>query len=217
MEKNKSYKYAIISALITLFIFSAAIYTSCKKDCAATKCLNGGSCNNDKCVCPTYFSGNNCEINNDPCRSVTCQNGGACAGGTCSCPVGSTGTFCEKVYRNSYNNTYIGNGTCTKGYTYWKSKLNFSNNGKTLTSMNLDVIIDSSIGIPNWATFQVTLTDFNASGTSFILPTITRNTFVEGIRTLSGTGTITDSTASFLLTEIRPTDTVFYRFESFRK
>ena len=219
MRSVQSYKYGIVSVILTILVFSAAIYTSCKRDaCNTMNCQNGSACVNSKCVCPTYYSGNNCEINNDPCRAVVCKNGGTCVAGTCSCPTGSKGTFCDTVYRDGYNNTYKGNGTDNKGQTYWKSKLIFSNSGKSLTSMGVDVIVDTTADISmNGLPLPVTLTDFNATSESFTIPSITKTGY-DGAFTYSGSGTITDTTATLVLTVVYPTAiTTTYSFSNFRK
>ena len=43
-------------------LFAGTLYTSCKKDrCKGVTCLNGGSCNEGNCSCPTGYSGTRCE------------------------------------------------------------------------------------------------------------------------------------------------------------
>ncbi|PQJ09185.1 hypothetical protein CJD36_020580 [Flavipsychrobacter stenotrophus] len=58
-----------ISIFTSLTAFSAVLYTSCGKtpsgndnDCQAIACAHGGNCTNGKCVCPSGYEGNNCEI-----------------------------------------------------------------------------------------------------------------------------------------------------------
>lgn len=53
----------LLSALLTIGLFAVISYTACKKDpCKDVICLNLGACDNGKCVCPTGFEGDRCEI-----------------------------------------------------------------------------------------------------------------------------------------------------------
>ena len=62
MKLTRSFIATIITALL---VTGTICYTSCKKDrCHNVVCLNGGSCANGYCSCPTGFSGDNCEISN---------------------------------------------------------------------------------------------------------------------------------------------------------
>lgn len=58
----------LLTAFITLTLFSVVAYTGCIKTDSIT----------------------------DKCASVSCKNGGTCSGGICYCPSGYTGTNCEK-------------------------------------------------------------------------------------------------------------------------
>lgn len=52
----------LLTALLTLAIFSAISYTACKKDaCENVICLNLGACDGGACYCPTGFEGDRCE------------------------------------------------------------------------------------------------------------------------------------------------------------
>lgn len=74
-------------------------FLNCKKKdiCDGVTCLNGGTCVNGLCDCPTGFTGPNCATvvqPPDPCEGITCLNGGTCANGLCNCPEGYTGSNC---------------------------------------------------------------------------------------------------------------------------
>ncbi|KAL7870421.1 hypothetical protein SRHO_G00079180 [Serrasalmus rhombeus] len=66
-------------------------------------CLNGGRCEDSKCVCLSGFTGEHCQTVVGPCDSAPCLNGGQCVeqkdgkGLLCNCPTGYTGTYCEVV------------------------------------------------------------------------------------------------------------------------
>ncbi len=58
----KHAKKVLLTAITTMLIFSAIIYSSCHKDpCSGVNCLNGGSCSNGNCLCPSGFNGNRCQ------------------------------------------------------------------------------------------------------------------------------------------------------------
>ncbi|CAN8177255.1 unnamed protein product [Coccothraustes coccothraustes] len=52
------------------------------------QCLNGGTWEDGKCVCPEGFQGDHCE-------ELICQNGGTWANGLCQCPPEFQGDRCE--------------------------------------------------------------------------------------------------------------------------
>lgn len=73
------------------------------------KGINGGRCvsapgtTNYQCVCPSGYTGRNCEIKDicnikNPCICGTCSNEPATYDGfRCFCPVGYTGPRCERA------------------------------------------------------------------------------------------------------------------------
>lgn len=61
-------RYILLTALLTVGLFTTVIYTSCTKD-----------------------------KDSDKCKSVVCSNGGVCKDGACSCPPDFTGANCEKL------------------------------------------------------------------------------------------------------------------------
>ena len=71
------------------------IVASCGDPCDDVTCINGGTCFEGECQCPSGFTGPACQ--NSPCDNVTCFNGGTCifANGQCACPEGYGGNFCE--------------------------------------------------------------------------------------------------------------------------
>lgn len=112
----KNIRPVIFGIIITIIGFISIVYTSCtKKDpCGGINCINGGACNNGRCVCPTGFEGTYCELTSDPCKKVTCLNGGTCADGKCTCPTGYYGTYCE-TYDPCRTVSCANGGTCVNG------------------------------------------------------------------------------------------------------
>jgi hypothetical protein len=79
--------------------------------CSTNPCQHGGTCTSDgsshTCVCPTGYTGDNCEIEpSDPCSTNPCQHGGTCTSDgsshTCVCPTGYTGDNCETEDQTTY-------------------------------------------------------------------------------------------------------------------
>lgn len=62
-------KMTFFISIIFMLFFAL---TGCKKEgaifdpCKNKTCLNGGFCKSGKCQCPTYYTGENCEIDNRP-------------------------------------------------------------------------------------------------------------------------------------------------------
>lgn len=53
-------------------------------------CVNGGTWIQDRCLCPSGYSGDRCEL-----RKTRCQNGGQWDGLKCHCPKTFYGPRCE--------------------------------------------------------------------------------------------------------------------------
>ncbi|XP_062816685.1 fibrillin-2 isoform X2 [Anolis carolinensis] len=61
------------------------------------RCMNGGSCSEESCLCQKGFTGTHC---GQPVCESGCQNGGRCIGpNRCACVYGFTGPHCERDYR----------------------------------------------------------------------------------------------------------------------
>lgn len=58
--------------LVAFFFISMLYMPSCTDPCDNTFCINNGTCVDGDCVCPTGFSGQNCEINDTLTPSGNC-------------------------------------------------------------------------------------------------------------------------------------------------
>jgi hypothetical protein len=59
----KLWKHSLITAFAFIGISTTVVYTSCEKDsCIDLKCVNGGSCADGFCRCPTGYEGTECQI-----------------------------------------------------------------------------------------------------------------------------------------------------------
>lgn len=124
----------------------------------------------------------------DECEDVVCQNGGTCNDGNCACPVLFEGTRCETEVRAKYNgNTYQGDGTDNAGGTYtgWRAK--FTSLGTDASAMTLDLTNNNNV---SFASLTIKL---NSKTTFNIDPKI------DGSETISGNGTINETTATVVV------------------
>jgi hypothetical protein len=130
--------------------------------------------------------------NKDECKDVVCQNGGTCSGGTCTCPTGVGGTNCETIFRTTYANSYVGNGSDndTPPSTYTNFKVTLSATGTDLTKM--EMVMKDNVGNAIF-TAPVTLSDIKTTGSVF---TIT-STSADGY-TYTGSGNVTGTNISTL-------------------
>lgn len=142
--------------------------------------------------------------NKDECKDVVCNNGGTCVSGVCQCTTGFTGTNCETQIRSKYFNTYKGNGSDNEGGTYTNWSLKFYSVGSDALGMGMDLLDDN-----------------NASQGAFTIKLNTNTTFTvdaktSGLYSYTGSGTITESTATLTLNEktIAGTTTTIYTFNN---
>ncbi|EMP32048.1 Fibrillin-2 [Chelonia mydas] len=65
------------------------------------RCMNGGSCNEESCLCQKGYTGTYC---GQPVCENGCQNGGRCIGpNRCACVYGFTGPQCERGFINGFS------------------------------------------------------------------------------------------------------------------
>ncbi|WP_276135087.1 calcium-binding EGF-like domain-containing protein [Polluticoccus soli] len=114
----RSMRVAIMAALLTVAAFTVVTYTACKNACADVVCLNGGACQDGKCICPSGFVGVNCE--KTPCSDVDCRNGGTCKDGKCLCPAGYEGSNCETPMVNKFMGKWNGQERCEVEQWPWQ-------------------------------------------------------------------------------------------------
>ncbi|XP_073320826.1 fibrillin-1 isoform X2 [Pagrus major] len=74
------------------------------------RCMNGGSCAEDHCLCQKGYVGNHC---GQPVCENGCLNGGRCvAPNRCVCTYGFTGAQCERDYRTGPCFASVNNQMC---------------------------------------------------------------------------------------------------------
>ncbi|XP_054664926.1 fibrillin-2 isoform X2 [Grus americana] len=74
------------------------------------RCMNGGTCTEDRCQCQKGYVGIYC---GQPVCENGCQNGGRCIGpNRCACVYGFTGPQCERDYRTGPCFTQVNNQMC---------------------------------------------------------------------------------------------------------
>ncbi len=58
----KALRNILVTALLTLGLYSTITYIACNKDrCHNVACLNGGVCDDGSCTCPSGIEGNRCQ------------------------------------------------------------------------------------------------------------------------------------------------------------
>ncbi|WKY14209.1 hypothetical protein Q1695_000055 [Nippostrongylus brasiliensis] len=116
---------------------------SCADGFTAGTCLNGGVCRNDKCKCPTGFTGKYCETELSPCQMSRCPAGQVCLENnetktlSCVCPLGFTGFDCKKEIDECSTNPCQHGGTCTDKLNDYMCKCPSGYTGK-----NCEKIVD---------------------------------------------------------------------------
>lgn len=102
----KATRYILFATVLTLGIFSIILYTSCNKSkCGSTTCQNGGVCTDNKCVCPTGYSGSGCENgwSNDFAGTYDCSRS------DCSPAVVGVNAWKSIISKSSVNGGYTVN------------------------------------------------------------------------------------------------------------
>lgn len=115
----RSMRVAIMAAMLTIAAFTLVTYTACKNACADVACLNGGACQDGKCICPSGFIGVNCE--KTLCSDVDCKNGGACKDGNCLCAAGYEGSRCEIAMADKFLGKWDGQEKCDVAQWPWQA------------------------------------------------------------------------------------------------
>uniref|UniRef100_A0AAR2LSK7 Fibrillin 1 n=1 Tax=Pygocentrus nattereri TaxID=42514 RepID=A0AAR2LSK7_PYGNA len=88
---------------------SGQIAPSCVQHCNI-RCMNGGTCAEDSCLCQKGYSGTHC---GQPLCESGCLNGGRCvAPNRCVCTYGFTGAQCERDYRTGPCFASVSNQMC---------------------------------------------------------------------------------------------------------
>lgn len=109
----RTFRYILISCLLTLGLFLTVTYTACTGDkCKDATCLNG-NCYDGACTCFPGWGGARCE--KELCRNVTCENGGMCVDGVCKCVAGYEGERCDLV--NKFVGEYEAYDSCNTSGT----------------------------------------------------------------------------------------------------
>ena len=124
----KNFNFAKVMALV-LMCAGMSFAQSCTNDCDSVSCLNGGTCTDGVCDCPTGFGGDLCE-NAIACSVVTC-------GTNASCEVDATSGIAECYCNDGYETDAAGD--CTV-----QIRNRYTNGGTVNYTANQDVCTSGS-------------------------------------------------------------------------
>jgi hypothetical protein len=122
------------------------------------------------------------------------------------CLVGYAGSDCKTEVRQSYFNTYRGNGSDSDGDTYTNWALKFSAQGTDVTKMRMNLLDETDASV---LALVVTL----QTNTTFSVDSYTTS---DGY-TYTGNGSINENTASLTLREATTGSTLTYTFTNMNK
>ena len=138
----KSFRHFSITAVLIALVACSLIYVSCKNKCGSTTCQNGGTCDNNVCICPIGYSGNSCQTGWSDAAVGTYT----CSRSNCSPAVSGTNTWQSAITKDATNS----------GYTLDIS--NFNNSNTTVVAT-----IDSAVA---GTSQRVTISGTNGIGTN---------------------------------------------------
>ena len=141
----------------------------------------------------------------DACKTVNCLNGGICSGGSCNCvDSGTGGTNCQIVYRQLYNNTYLGNAIISyspldsaaidSGYANHTDDSNTLVFQKGSDSALAPMQLTWKDGKNVMLTPPITLINNTATGATFLIPPTTGGP--HGAYSIRGSGSVSATNAS---------------------
>ena len=137
----------ISSVLVVLLSVGGIVWlSSCKNKCGSTTCQNGGTCSDNKCVCPTGYTGNACETASDA-QTIGTYN---CTRSNCSPAVAGVNTWKSSI-------------TSVSGNGYEVNISNFDNSNTTVVA-TVDTANNITI-VPATGTYGVAATGKYANDT----------------------------------------------------
>ena len=93
----KHLRHIAFAVLLSISALSLVLIVSCKNKCGTTTCQNGGTCTDNKCVCPIGYSGNSCQTAWTD-KFVGTYN---CSRGTCTPATTGATTWVSAITKNS--------------------------------------------------------------------------------------------------------------------
>lgn len=190
----------LFAVLLTLAAFTCITYVACKDACKGVACLNGGSCQDGKCVCPSGYTGANCE--KTLCTGIDCKNGGTCKDGKCQCPAGYEGSLCETAMAEKFYGTWTGTIKYQDGSSFSATYVIAKGTSYLDVSIKETVVV----GVPSTITLVGTVSDTKTL--NMAKQAVSSTVMVEGKITIDGNKITVDKTVTDALNGTSTTQSV---------
>ena len=129
----------------------------------------------------------------DNCAGVSCMHTGTCSDGFCVCPTGVGGDTCQKIFREYYDNKYVGTANVNTAHITYRLVFSIPATTSNFVSMQLSVQTGAG-GATNIPVLPLVLNNPTSTVGNFnITPT------TVGGYTYTGTGTVYAKLASLEL------------------
>ncbi len=142
----KQFRYFLFACVVAMGAFTTIFYSSCRKDfCIGVTCYNMGYCSGGNCVCPTGFTGNQCQYETQTTLTYTnntfTQVYITVGGVQTTIPVGGqtsfTGTPGSLLSATAYTSGTTSSGTVVGETINWDLSDYFPTSGTAYVDLNV--------------------------------------------------------------------------------
>ena len=129
----------------------------------------------------------------DNCEGVTCFHTGFCADGFCVCPTGVGGDTCQNIFREYYDNKYVGTANVNTAHKSYRLVFSIPASTSSFVTMQLTVQ-DGAGGATNIPVLPIVLNNPSPTVANFNITSTT-----VGGYTYTGSGKVYAKLASLTL------------------